>query len=197
MTLSSDTNACALRSLLSFRLTSELRKGFLKSGSDQVTSRTRPLLLLDVDGVISLFGFGAAGPPGVPAVVDGIPHWLSSAAAGHVARLRSAFECVWCTGWEDRANDHLPHLLGIGPFPYLEFGPSERHWKLDSIDAFAGERRAVAWIDDDLTDECEQWAAERPGPTLLVRTEPHLGMTDAHVERLLAWEASLPPSTPT
>ena len=28
-------------------------------------------------------------------------------------RLAGTFECVWCTGWEDRAGTHLPHLLGL------------------------------------------------------------------------------------
>ena len=160
-------------------------------------SDSNPLLLVDVDGVISLFGFDrAAPPPGNPAVVEGIPHWLSSDAGRHLADLREHFECVWCTGWEDRANDHLPHLLGLaGPFPYLRLAPpgSPRHWKLDAIDAHAGADRPVAWIDDDLDERCEAWAAERPGPTLLVRTDPAVGLTGDHVERLRAWAAELAP----
>ena len=35
-----------------------------------------PVLLADVDGVISLFGFDHTyPPPGFPVVVDGMPHW--------------------------------------------------------------------------------------------------------------------------
>ena len=38
-----------------------------------------PILLIDVDGVLSLFGFDhVAPPPGFPVLVDGTPHWLSS-----------------------------------------------------------------------------------------------------------------------
>jgi hypothetical protein len=151
----------------------------------------RPLLLVDVDGVLSLFGFDLdAPPPGVPVVVEGIPHWLSKQAGNHLRRLAANFDCVWCTGWEERANDHLPHLLGLpGHFPYLHLASpaSPRHWKLDAIDAHAGPERALAWIDDALDERCEAWAAARPGPTLLVRTRPATGLTTDHVEELEKW----------
>ena len=155
--------------------------------------RSSPLLLLDVDGVLSLFGFAqGAPPPGYPTIVDGIPHWLSKAVAERIQRLEAVFECVWCTGWEDRANDHLPHLVGLGPFPYLQLAKAgaDRHWKLDAIDAFAGPKRALAWVDDALNDECRVWAASRPGPTLLVDTDPAVGLTEADVETLEAFAAA-------
>jgi hypothetical protein len=103
---------------------------------------------------------------------------------------------VWCTGWEEKANEYLPHALSLddGPLPYLTFagspGAGERHWKLDAIDAHAGPRRPVAWIDDDHAG-CEEWARARPGPTLLVTADPAVGMTAAHVEDLLEWAAAL------
>ena len=153
-----------------------------------------PLLLVDVDGVISLFGFDPADPPETtPVTVDGLPHFLSKEAARHLARLARTFECVWCTGWEERAEEHLPHLLGLsGGWPHLSFGPpgsATRHWKLAAIDAYAGPARPLAWIDDVLDAECETWVTEREGPTLLVRTDPAIGLTDAHVECLEAFAA--------
>jgi hypothetical protein len=161
-------------------------------------SSQRPLLLVDVDGVISLFGFAAAPPAGLLATaVDGIPHLLSDRAGPLLERLSGTFECVWCTGWEERAEEHLPRLLGLpGGWPHLRFAPlaadALRHWKLDSIEACAGSDRPVAWIDDAFDATCEAWVAARPGPTLLVRTEPASGLTPAHVARLEAWaEAAL------
>ena len=157
-------------------------------------STQRPLLLVDVDGVISLFGFAAAPPAGLLATsVDGIPHLLSDRAGPLLIRLAGTFECVWCTGWEDRAEEHLPRLLGLpGGWPHLRFVPVEaaaRHWKLDAIEARAGRDRPVAWIDDAFDDTCQAWAAARPGPTLLVRTEPASGLTPAHAARLESWAA--------
>ena len=73
-----------------------------------------PLLLIDVDGVISLFGFDQTEPPaGRLTVVDGFPHLISASAGDLLARLARTFECVWCSGWEDRADEHLPLLLGL------------------------------------------------------------------------------------
>ncbi len=161
--------------------------------------RSRPLLLVDVDGVISLFGFDWSDPPpGRPITVDGLPHWISSAAGPLLRRLAAVFELVWCTGWEDRAPEHLPVLLGLdGPaFPHLVFGgpqAGERHWKLAAIEAHAGPERAVAWIDDGFDDTCHAWAAERPGATLLVATDPAVGITEAPAAELAAWAEVVSP----
>jgi hypothetical protein len=155
-----------------------------------------PLLLVDVDGVISLFGFDLdARPEGRFENVDGIHHYLSAAAGENLRALSERFELIWCTGWEERANEYLPHALSLpGPYPFLSFagspGAGARHWKLDAIDAHAGPDRPVAWIDDDHRG-CEEWARERPAPTLLVTSDPAVGITAAHVEELLAWAAAL------
>jgi hypothetical protein len=159
-------------------------------------NRPKPLLLVDVDGVISLFGFTPdERPAGSFLTVDGIPHYLSAAAGDHLCRLQDRFELVWCTGWEERANEYLPHALGLpGPLHHLTFdgapGWEDRHWKLDAIDAHAGRHRPVAWIDDD-HDDCHEWATGRPGPTLLLTTEPTTGITQRHVAELERWAQAL------
>jgi len=156
-----------------------------------------PLLLVDVDGVISLFGFDpAARPAGAFELVDGIAHYLSATAGEHLRTLSDEFELVWCTGWEEKANEYLPRALSLpAPLPYLSFGHAvgraNTHWKLDAIDAYAGPDRALAWIDDAHVQACSEWAAARPGPTLLVGTEPAVGMTEAHVNQLRAWAQTL------
>ena len=121
---------------------------------------SRPLLLVDIDGVLSLWGFEAsARPAGVYATVEGIPHFLSEQAGRHLQELRADFDLVWCTGWEERANEHLPGLLGLGPFPYLSFDrhvaagtTTPGHWKLGAIDAHVG-ARPLAWIDDAFNED--------------------------------------------
>ncbi len=157
----------------------------------------KPLLLIDIDGVISLFGFDPARPPaGTFVTVEGIPHFLSGSAGGHLRRLAGAFELAWCSGWEEKANEHLPAVLELpGHLPHLRFDDrpaTTAHWKLAAIDAFAGSERPVAWIDDAHDAATAAWAAARPGPTLLVATDPSTGMTDAHVATLLAWAAARP-----
>lgn len=158
-----------------------------------------PVLFIDVDGVISLFGFPAHAPPaGQFRLVDGIAHFLSATAGDHLRRLESCFEPVWCTGWEEKANEHLPHALGLADsYPYLTFerhpGRTHAHWKLDAIERYAG-ARALAWIDDAHDESCREWArdrAERGAPTLLVTTFPAVGMTTGDVTILTTWAAEL------
>jgi hypothetical protein len=161
----------------------------------------RPVLAVDVDGVISLFGFEQplTEAPGEVVLVDGVPHCISRAAGERLMRLSDHYDLIWATGWEDRANEHLPLLLGLpGELPYLTFGGNARfgsaHWKLDAIQAYAGER-ALAWIDDNLDESCHAWAASRSAPTLLVETDPTRGLEEAHVDALIAWaEAGFRPT---
>jgi hypothetical protein len=161
---------------------------------------TKPLLLVDVDGVLSLFGFDAgARPPGRGALIDGTPHWLSLAGAAVLRAVAPHFECAWCTGWEERADEHLPWLLDLPRgWPHVPLAASRGpghgvagHWKLDAIDAFAGPDRSLAWIDDALDDECHAWAAAREAPTLLVECDPAVGLAPAHEPALLEFAARI------
>ncbi len=151
----------------------------------------KPLLLVDIDGVISLWGFPPTqAPEGAWCTVDGILHFLSAAAARHLRRLAERFELVWCSGWEEKANEYLPHAIGLGPLPHVTFeiapGEPTAHWKLHGIDEHALER-PLAWIDDAHDGSCHAWAARRGAPTLLVATDPATGLTEVHVAELTAW----------
>jgi hypothetical protein len=179
----------------------------------QEQERERPLLMVDIDGVISLFGGSQLGGwtldggqrdraelgggskaetiDGSLHSIDGSLHFLSFTAAAHLLALRDAFELVWASGWEERANEHLPHLLGMPPaLPFLRFeravGRANAHWKLDAIEAYA-HGRALAWVDDALNDACHEWARARAAPTLLVQTDPKRGLTASEAKRLAAW----------
>lgn len=169
---------------------------------------SKPLLMVDIDGVISLFGGWersglnghASGSEGRPLdgsfhSIDGTLHFLSSTAAAHLLELSALFELVWASGWEERANEHLPHLLGLPPaLPFLRFerqvGRANAHWKLDAIDAHAGQR-PLAWIDDAFNPACHQWAQAREAPTLLVQTMPEQGLTSQEARRLAHWAEAL------
>ena len=154
---------------------------------------------MDVDGVLSLFGFDHVDPPdGFPAAVDGTPHWLSAHAGARLARLAQTFECVWCSGWEERAEEHLPRLLGLpGGWAHVGFDAARTaagrraHWKLEAIEAHAAAHRPLAWVDDALDQACAEWARRRSAPTLLVPTNPAVGLTDAHVSELETWASQL------
>jgi hypothetical protein len=157
-----------------------------------------PLLLIDIDGVISLFGFDTAQPPpGRFSLVDGIPHFLSAGAANLLGGLQEHFELVWCSGWEEKADEYLPLALGLPHgLRHLTFAPAggsqaPRHWKLGAIEAYAGPDRPLAWIDDQFDDSCHRWARARTGSTELVETDPAVGLTLAHDAHLRTWAKSL------
>jgi HAD domain in Swiss Army Knife RNA repair proteins len=181
------------------------------------TGASKPLLLVDIDGVVSLFGPSQAlGGPGArrpddalagdapPAVegsfhsIDGIPHFLSSTAAAHLQDLSETFELVWASGWEEKANEYLPRLLGLpAPLPFIRFtarenanGTGHAHWKLSSIATYARDR-SLAWIDDAFNPACHDWAAARPAPTLLVATVPERGLTGSEAQSLREWARRL------
>jgi hypothetical protein len=157
----------------------------------------QPVLAVDVDGVISLFGFDGplADVPGRFHLIDGVAHCIADGAGQRLNRLSEHYDLVWATGWEERANEHLPLLLGLpADLPVLTFGGRARfgtaHWKLEALDAYAGER-PLAWIDDSLDKSCHDWAERRPSPTLLVRTRSDVGLTDSQVDTLIGWSRGL------
>ena len=149
-----------------------------------------PVLFVDVDGVISLFGFSAGEMPGSFHQIDGIVHCIGAQAGERLRRLAGHFELVWATGWEEKANEYLPRLLALDAkaLPVITFDGravfGSAHWKVDAIDEYAGDRPA-AWIDDNLDETCFAWAKGRSAPTLLVETHAPVGITDDDVERLL------------
>jgi HAD domain in Swiss Army Knife RNA repair proteins len=166
-------------------------------------SDEKPLLMVDIDGVISLFGFTgqapwtghSATPKGSFHTIDGIPHFLSRAAADHLLDLAADFDLVWASGWEEKAEEYLPRLLGLpAGLPFLRFehspGRTHPHWKLAAIEEHAGSR-ALAWVDDAFNDACHAWGAARTAPTLLVQTSAERGLTSMETSLLSDWARAL------
>jgi hypothetical protein len=163
----------------------------------------KPILFVDVDGVLSVFGFRMDSDPlpGPFHWIDGIPHCIPPAGGRRLEQLAERFELVWATGWEEKANEYLPFILKLSQkeLPVLTFDGravfGSSHWKVDALDEYAGDRPA-AWIDDNNTEpECLDWAARRTAPTLLVTTQSPVGLTDEHVQELLAWADDVTSST--
>jgi hypothetical protein len=156
----------------------------------------RPLLAVDIDGVVSLFGFEEPPPREVARfeLIDGLVHCISLAAGERLRRLTESFDLVWASGWEEKANDYMPHLIGIPELPYLTFKGAARfgsaHWKLAPLDHYSKDQ-PLAWIDDSFDESCYEWARKREEPTLLVPTESAVGLEEAHTEALIAWARSL------
>jgi hypothetical protein len=149
----------------------------------------RPLLFLDVDGVLNPF---PETPDGFDEhdffPEDGEPVRLADAHREWLHELSGAYELVWATGWGENANRLLSPFFGLPTLPVVSvpsipFDPSA---KVPGVDALASDRPA-AWVDDLLTPEARAWAAERRAPTLLVDVDSQEGLTRRHVDTLLGW----------
>jgi hypothetical protein len=160
----------------------------------------RPILAVDIDGVVSLFGFDE--PPTSSGVefhlVDGRMQCLSITAARLLCQLADQFEVVWVTGWEGGAQG-MSRLLRLPRWPYLTFAGAARFgsadWKLAPLEKYA-RGRALAWIDDSFDEVCYEWAQRREEPTLLIATEPEVGLLEVHAEALSGWARSLAAEEP-
>jgi hypothetical protein len=149
----------------------------------------RPLLLIDVDGVVCPYGDELVEPleAGLEqATVGYSPVWLPHGIRDRLRRLDESFQLVWCTAWQDRAAEFLAPHLGMRALPVIYFDePAEEdgHWKWPAIEAFVGDR-PFAWIDDEL-GRADLARAERRGIlTLLVRVDGTTGLGDRHVGQL-------------
>ena len=127
----------------------------------------RPLLLLDVDGVINdleakmmirTLGEGGrdrAEQLGVE-MIRSHGYWLAipTYMSELIGALTARSETWWCTTWRERANDELAAHLGVGPFPVIDDGmrSQDAAWKAAAarplVEDARAAGRAVVWIED-------------------------------------------------
>jgi HAD domain in Swiss Army Knife RNA repair proteins len=154
------------------------------------SSMRRPLLLLDVDGVLNPFAAPAC-PPGYTEhdfFPGEEPVRLCHAHRSWLQELGTRFQIVWASAWGADANRLLAPLLQLPDLPVIAFPPLPFHPrdKLPAIIQYAG-HRPLAWIDDALPPEAHTWAASRRTLTLLISIDPAEGLTRPAVDQALQW----------
>lgn len=170
----------------------------------------RPLLFLDVDGPLIPFGSPhghpvyeaprTAGWPGTPDTSGGHP-LLSRVDPALGSRLVALpCELVWATTWGEDANLCLGPRLGLPGLPVVEWpedfdgepdvdacGRGGTHWKTAGLVARAA-GRAFVWVDDEIGGADRRWVAvHHPGPALLHRVDPRIGLRSPDFAVLEAW----------
>ena len=88
-----------------------------------MVDNSKPLLLLDVDGV--LFPFRNASPPPGYLLVESAEStvWIKASHGEALRNLSSLFELVWATTWEHKANQIIGPALGLDQLPVIEPAP--------------------------------------------------------------------------
>lgn len=140
----------------------------------------RPLLLLDVDGVLLREESGEDE--------------LSPTMLRRLALLAQRFDLAWATSRESSANT-LFQGSDLAPWPVVPVVSDARNdpdgydsARVTPILEFVGDR-SFAWVDDQVgRRDAAALTAERD--SLVLRPNPRRGLDDDHVDRLLAWARS-------
>ena len=165
----------------------------------------KPLLLLDVDGVLAPLATSSGKRPEGYQTHRMRPSgfnrpgqkplrvWLNPQHGEWLLELTDLYELTWCTTWEHEANVWIAPHLGLPELPVVEFGkalprPDARvHWKTATIVEYAAGRPFV-WVDDELDGRDVQYFKKNCTQKFsTLRVPPLKGLTYDNVQDLKHW----------
>ena len=150
----------------------------------------RPLLLIDVDGVLGRQG------DGVPKDFEiyyreGRAIQLSHLHGPALLAFADRFELVWATAWHNKANEFVAPIVGLPRLPVIDL--TNTTYKSEAIDVYAG-NRPVCWLDDDICPPDRAWARKRVGrgvPTKLIAVDYRHGLLPRDLRKVEEFARSL------
>jgi len=154
----------------------------------------RPLLLLDVDGV--LFPFAPA--PSYTWHPEMQVYW-SPRTRDALTHLMESYEIVWATMRGTTANIDVGPLHDLPPLDAISFASMDLNhqtFKLYGIDRYLEdnehEDRPLVWMDDHIYEDGVEWARRRSlsVPTMAIQVDPFEGFTQSHAKELTHFAAS-------
>lgn len=146
----------------------------------------RPLVLLDIDGVLSPMSV-TCPPTHEEIILDGDDLRLCDEHGRWLRSLQARCELAWAASMMHDANHVVSPRFGLGDLAVVELtGSSAPTWKLPDIQVFAGDR-PVAWLDDEIGDDARAWAADRLAPTLLICCSATRGLSCHDQNTLESW----------
>ncbi|MFI7706643.1 HAD domain-containing protein [Nonomuraea sp. NPDC049480] len=157
----------------------------------------KPLLLLDVDGVLNPMGRPTPDYRRYRCTIAGEVYTvhLNPRHGRRLLELAEATgaELVWATTWEHHANDWIAPRIGLPSLPVIPVSTdvlSERGemFKTPHVAAYAG-RRPFVWFDDQVWAEDEEYLRVHQGldDFLLVHVDPTRGLTSHHLGMAHEW----------
>jgi len=154
---------------------------------------TRPIILLDVDGVLNALHPPFQAPDTwedwQQAEIEGFTITYSSEMGRRLKALEA--DIHWLTTWEHMANKYICPLLGFPELPVLERGDLDAYhgwWKSSAAELFmlTNMGRPCIWIDDDITeamrDEEIEWCHSWESAILTVSPDPRTGITPGQMK---------------
>ncbi|MDP4501177.1 HAD domain-containing protein [Nonomuraea turcica] len=161
----------------------------------------KPLLLLDVDGVLNPMGRPTPDFRRYRCTIDG-ELYIVHLNPRHGRRLldlalATGAELVWATTWGHHANDWIAPRIGLPSLPVIpvtpDFPPPPRSeygelFKTPCVAAYAG-RRPFVWFDDQIWAEDEEYLRVHRGldDFLLIHVDPAHGLTSRHLGMAREW----------
>lgn len=147
-------------------------------------TRQKPILFLDVDGVLNVLSENATTCIELPD--SPFPHHLypTQHTLPFMRWAWDVFDVRWCTAWGEHANV----IAKWAELPERPCAASPRsrsmEWKLDGVKATLGRGspRAV-WIEDGIGAIAEAWVSKRRN-FFYVFTDHRVGVTKTHVNFL-------------
>lgn len=171
----------------------------------------RPLVLLDVDGVLVPQPYRAASRPGertihMAPISLGVPVQFTDASGSLDLRekmggltacfgagviemidaIQADARMVWATSWERMAHDELAPTIGHGhDWPFLDSRHADWPWKWNLVKQIP-DGVPLVWVDDDaIPTSANRWAASRDADTLLIRTDKLKGIGPIQQKRII------------
>ncbi|WP_067178173.1 HAD domain-containing protein [Microtetraspora niveoalba] len=165
-----------------------------------MTTSARPLVLLDVDGVLNPFHRPSSRFARHECVVDG--HTYQVLLNGrHGTELRgltedTGAELVWATTWEENANEEIGPRLGLPRLPVIKVtagapAADGTLFKTGPVAEYVRGRPFV-WFDDELTSADWEYLTGHPdvGDFLLIEVDPRSGLSGCDIDRARDWLAA-------
>lgn len=93
---------------------------------------------------------------------------------------------------EEEVESLMDHKPRVEAFHRWSGENAPDTWKLPWIERFCRNTdRSVIWIDDEIEQDGQAFAESRETPTLFVKTDGNIGLSEEHVEEIETWVASL------